>query len=111
MKMFYGIIFIITAQIISFVQLQFQGKYEWFRDNTFWLVFLGLPSSYLFIYSTKFINEYTGQTWPGRLIGQSIGTVLFAVLSWFIFREPITLKTGICILLALIVVLIQIFWK
>ena len=106
-----GVVLIVIAQILSFLQLQSQSKFQWAKDNSFIMMLLGLPIGYLFINSTRLINEVTGQSWPGRLIGQAIGIVMFSIMSWLIFREPLTMKTSVCIVLALCVVMIQIFWK
>ncbi len=111
MKLIYGIIIISIAQVIAFLQLQGQSRWVWAKENAFILMFLGLPISYLYIRSTGLINDYTDQTWPGRLIGQSIGVIIFALLSWLVFKEQMTLKTMICVCLSLTVILIQIFWK
>lgn len=111
MKLLYGMGLITLAQIISYLQLQGQGKWLFFKENPYLIMFLGLPIGYLLIMSTSNINEYFGATWQGRLIGQGIGVIIFALMSFLLFREQITIKTGICITLALIIILINIFWK
>lgn len=102
---------ITVAQVISYLQLQGQGKWQFFKDNPFIIMFLGIPIGYLLIQSTSNINSFFGATWQGRLIGQGIGVIIFALMSYFMFKEPVTLKTGVCITLALTIILINIFWK
>ena len=46
-----------------------------------------------------------------RLIGFGIGIIIFVVLSMLLFKEPLTLKTLTCLLLAASILLVQIFWK
>jgi len=111
MKLINGMLIVALAQVITFIQLQGQGRWPWIRDNQWIMVLIGLPISYLFINSTRLINEATGAAWPGRLIGQGIGIVIFAIMSWLLFKEPVTTKTAVCIILASCVILIQIFWK
>lgn len=111
MKLILGMFLITLAQVISYLQLQGQGKWQFFKDNPFIIMFLGLPIGYLLIKSTGNINDYFGATWQGRLIGQGIGVIIFALMSYFIFKEAITVKTGICITLALVIIIINIFWK
>jgi MFS superfamily sulfate permease-like transporter len=111
MKLLNGIGIIIIAQIISFIQLQGQVKWTWAKEHPLLMAICGLPIGYMFIKSTAIINEVTGETWPGRLMGQAVGIVIFSIMSWILFREPLTIKTGVCIALALSVVVIQIFWK
>jgi hypothetical protein len=49
--------------------------------------------------------------WPGRFIGFGLGMMSFALLTYFLMNETMTMKTWISIGLALILVSIQIFWK
>lgn len=105
---FYGLI----AQVITFMQLQGQMKYSILKNNTWFVVLLGLPISYLFMISVKhFVAAYDGQIWPSRLIGFGIGVVVFGLMSHWLFKEPFTLKTLICLGLGSLIVLIQILWK
>jgi len=45
------------------------------------------------------------------LIGFAVGVIVFAVLSHFVMKEPFSLKTIICLVLASAILIIQIFWK
>jgi hypothetical protein len=111
-KLFYGILIGICAHILSFCQLQGQFKIPFLKENVWAVVALGIPISFLFVYSVKFmVAHYDGEIWPSRLIGFSIGTIIFTVLSHFFFGEVINLKTGICIALSASILLIQLFWK
>lgn len=107
-----GVIFGVIAQIVTFFQLQGQIKYEWLKEHYWITVLLGIPISMLFMYSVKnMVIAFDGQMWPSRLIGFSIGAVVFTWLSWLIFKEPLTLKTIVCLILALGILVIQLFWK
>jgi multidrug transporter EmrE-like cation transporter len=87
-------------------------KYSILKNNTWFVVLLGLPISYLFMISVKhFVAAYDGQIWPSRLIGFGIGVVVFSLMSHWLFKEPFTLKTLICLGLGSLIVLIQILWK
>lgn len=111
MKLLYGMGLITLAQVISYLQLQGQGKWEFFKENPLIIMFLGLPIGYLLIMSTMNINGYFGTTWQGRLIGQGIGVIVFSLMSWFLFKEQMTIKTAICITLSLIIILINVYWN
>jgi multidrug transporter EmrE-like cation transporter len=107
-----GIFFGFLAQISTFFQLQGSLKYEWIKNHYWLTVLMGIPISMLFMYSVKnMIIAYNGQMWPSRLIGFSIGAVVFNWLSWLIFKEPLTLKTIVCLILAIGILIIQLFWK
>ena len=87
-------------------------KYSILKNNTWFVVLLGLPISYLFMISVKyFVAAYDGQIWPSRLIGFGIGVIVFGLMSHWLFKEPFTLKTLICLGLGSLIVLIQILWK
>ena len=112
MHLLKGILFGITAQIITFLQLQGQMKIEWFKNHPIIVAFLGIPVSLLFMASVKnFIIAYDGQMWPSRLIGFGIGTIVFTIMSYWLFKEPLTLKTLICLGLGICIISIQLFWK
>lgn len=100
------------AQIATFFQLQGSIKYEWLKNHYWITVLMGIPISMLFIYSVKnMIIAFDGQMWPSRLIGFSIGAIVFSWLSWSVFNEPMTIKTVICLVLAVTILLVQLFIK
>lgn len=111
-KLFSGIVFGIIAQIIVFFQLQGQLKYDWFKNNYWLVVLMGIPSSMFFMYSVKnLVLAYNGEMWPSRLIGFSLGAIVFTYFSWYLFSEPFTTKTIICLALALSILMVQLFMK
>lgn len=112
MNLLYGILISIAAHILSFFQLQGQFKIPFLKNNIWAVVLLGIPISYLFIYSVRYLVEYyDGQIWPSRIIGFSTGTIVFIILSYFTFNEAITVKTAICVALSVLILVIQLFWK
>jgi hypothetical protein len=107
-----GMLFGFLAQISTFFQLQGQMKYDLFKNHYWLVVLMGIPISMLFMYSVKnMIIAFDGQMWPSRLIGFSIGAMVFTWLSWVIFNEPITTKTFVCLFLSFVILMIQLFWK
>jgi multidrug transporter EmrE-like cation transporter len=111
-KLIIGIIFGIIAQIIIFFQLQGQMKFDWFKDHYWLVVLMGIPASMFFMFSVKnMVIAYGGQMWPSRLIGFAVGAIVFTCLSWYVFNEPITTKTIICLILSFVILGIQLFIK
>jgi hypothetical protein len=107
-----GMFFGFLAQVATFFQLQGPMKYEWFKNHYWITVSMGIPISMLFMYSVKnMVMAFDGQMWPSRLIGFSIGAIVFSLLSWSIFNEPLTTKTLICLGLAFAILLVQLFVK
>ena len=112
MNLLKGFIYGLIAQVITFLQLQGQLKYDILKNNTWFVVLLGLPISYLFMISVRhFVDAYDGQIWPSRIIGFGIGVVVFTLMSHWLFKEPLTPKTLVCLGLGTLIVLIQIIWK
>jgi len=112
MQIALGILWGLLAQIVTYLQLQGQIKFEWLKQNMWFGLLMGIPISFMFMMSVRnFVEAFGGQIWPSRLIGFGIGVFVFSVMSFIMFKEPITLKTGVCLLLGLGIILIQIFWK
>jgi len=112
MNFILGILLGVLAQILTFVQLQGQFKWEWAKDNPLYMSLLGFPLSMLYLGSVKhMVAHFDGNLWPSRLLGFAIGAIVFTAMSWTWFREPLTLKTLICLGLAVCIMAVQIFWK
>jgi hypothetical protein len=76
------------------------------------MTLIGIPVGYLVILASReMVSLYHGETWPNRIIGFSIGVIVFSFMSWLILKEPMTTKTIICLSLSFIILLIQLFWK
>jgi hypothetical protein len=111
-RLLLGIIFGIFGQIFSFLQLQGSIKYGWYQKYPIVILLSSIPAAWLYIKSVENLVHWgNGELWPSRLIGFGLGIIIFVSLSWLLFREPITLKTFICLMLSVSILLVQIFWK
>jgi len=111
-RLLLGIIFGIFGQIFSFLQLQGSIKYGWYQKYPIIILLSSIPAAWLYIKSVENLVHWgNGELWPSRLIGFGLGIIIFVSLSWLLFREPITLKTFICLMLSVSILLVQIFWK
>ncbi len=79
-----------------------------FWTSPSWMAIFGIPIGYLFFLATRFSYEHFGFTWNIRMIGFGVGTVVFGISSYLFLKEIPTLKTFICILLAVAIILIQV---
>lgn len=105
-----GIWLLVLANIINFVQIQGQFKYEWFKCNNFLVACLGIPISYLYIYAVKYlVEEFDGKMWPSRMLSFAVGTVMFTVMSKYWFGESPDTKTLISLILATIIIFLKIY--
>lgn len=110
----YGYVFFIytISQIFAFYQLQGHAWNKWIKENPFWMSVLGVPFTYYTIKAARMmIDSYEGQSWPNRLIGFGLGVVVFSIMAWFFLKEPMSLKTIICLVLSFCILLIQLFMK
>lgn len=112
MNFILGLLYGIAAQVLTFLQLQGQFKFQWAKDNPMYMAILGFPLSLLYLQSVKYmVAHFDGNLWPSRLLGFAIGAVVFMAMSWMWFKEPLSIKTLTCLALALAIMGIQLFWK
>jgi multidrug transporter EmrE-like cation transporter len=105
-----GILYGLVAQILTFIQIQGYVKYQTFKEHTWLVLLMGLPLSWLYMQSTKYlVLAGEGEIWPSRLVGFGVGIIVFTTMAYFLFGEPITMKTAISLLLAITIVCIQVF--
>ena len=108
----FGILYGLVAQIVAFLQLQGGIKWEWYPKYQFLLYALLLPLTWMYLKSVRyFIDAFDGEIWPSRLIGFSIGIIVFTLMSHYIFKEPLSIKTIVCLLLGFSIVAIQVLWR
>jgi hypothetical protein len=111
-KLIYGFLLFLLGQTLVWYQINGQFISTWMKEHPLAVSFLGIPISYTYIYATQYLVEaFDGDLWPQRLIGFSMGMIAFTFLTWLHLNQGITLKTGITLILAVIIVLIQVFWK
>ena len=107
-----SLILIIVGQVMAFLQLQGQFLVARLKDNVIIPIIIGIPVSYLLLKYTKYCAlAFDGQIWPGRLIGFAAGAIVFTLMSWLLMKEPISVKTFVCLMLAVGILGIQIVWK
>ena len=108
-----GLILFLVGQVGAWYQTNGQFISNWFKQHPFWTVAIfAFPVGYAYIEATRLIAEaFGGAIWPTRLLGFSMGILSFTILTYFHLGETITLKTGTILILALTIVLLQIFWK
>ena len=106
------IIYFFIAHLMTWFQLNGQFVWTWFRDHPLTLCLFGIPVSYFYIYATKYsFDAFNQLLWPGRLVGFAVGIISFAIFTSIFMGEGIKTKTTISLVLSLILVLIQVFWK
>ena len=108
----FGMLILFCTQAMAFVQTNGQFLWPWFAKNTVIVALvMGSTIGYGFIVSTMYITSYFDTIWPARILSFSLGVLSFTFLAWWLKGEAITMKTIVCLVLALVITLIQIFWN
>ena len=107
-EILFCVLILFFIQIVIWFQLNAQVKWDWFKDNYFLMSLLGVPISYALLYSTKYGFEgFGGLLWPIRLTGFAVGILSFTFITYLVMGEGVTLKTGISLILATVILLLQ----
>ena len=95
--------------VLIWYQLNSQLVWDWAKTSkSMWFMSLmGVHISVLFWYCTKFGYEGFGALWPVRFMGFATSMLTFPLMTYFYLGEAITLKTGITILLAIAIMILQ----
>ena len=95
------------VQIVIWYQLNGQLISTWCKEHPWTLSFLGVPISYALILCTQYGYRGFGELWPIRLMGFATGMISFPFITYLLLGEGITVKTGISIVLAAVIMVLQ----
>ena len=97
----------IISQILIWYQLNSQLVWKWAEGykSMMWMSLLGIPISMW--YCTKIGYIGFGSLWSVRFMGFATSMLVFPIMTYFYLGEPMTLKTIITILLAIIIMILQ----
>ena len=112
-KLLIAALLFIGGHICAWFQFNSQFVWEsWKNKQVLSVLIYSLPVSFFFIMGTKYAVEATERLWSSRLIGYGIGIIIFSILTYFFMKESIFApKTITCVILSIIIILIQVFWK
>ena len=96
-----------VANLFVWFQLNGQLKWDWWKENTWMVCLMGIPISYAFYKATHYGYLGFGELWPIRLLGFATGMITFPIITWLVLGEGVTLKTGLSLGLAVIIMLLQ----
>ena len=106
-EILYCVLILFFTQIVIWFQLNAQVKWDWFKDNYLLMSILGMSISYALMQSTRLGFQGFGELWPIRLMGFAVGIISFTFITYLVLGEGITLKTGISLVLATVILLLQ----
>lgn len=109
MKLLQFVSLLLVGHILIWIQSNGQLMWSSFRNNVFLVCLFGIPLSFMFINATRIgYDVFENELWPVRVIGFSIGTIVFTFMTYLFLGEAITAKTLICILLSVVIILVQV---
>ena len=107
-----GFFLFLLGQGMIWYQTNSQFFNQWCREHPYVMAAAGWPISLILIYASRYVVAgFDGLLWPGRLVGFASGMMVMALFTYIHMGESITMKTGVTLLLALAITLIQVFWK
>ena len=110
-KIFFTTLLFLIANVLIWYQLNSQLVWKWAEGykSMLWMSLLGIPISALLWYCTKWGYIGFGSLWAVRFMGFATSMMIFPIMTYFYLGEPMTLKVIITIILAVIIMLLQLF--
>ena len=103
-----SILLFLAAQTLAWLQINGQFVWPWAKNHTMLLSLIGVPISYLLMLASDYAYEgLDGKLWPGRFMAFAIGMFVFTILTSLLLGEGITVKSGVSLFLALIIIVLQ----
>jgi hypothetical protein len=100
------------GQIVVWIQTNGPLIWDWAKTYKTALMLLGVPITWAFMEATRYaVSGFGGLFWPGRFTSFVAGIFVFTLMTYFFRDEAINVKTGISLILAFCLILVQLFWK
>ena len=108
-----GLTFFLLGHILAWYSTNLQFISEWWKQRSLLLcIIISIPCGLVWFYGSKYMMEWSPQLWTARLTAFAISYITFPLMTWYYLSEsPFTTKTILCSLLALTIVMIQVFMK
>ena len=108
-----GILLLLVGNVIGWFQFNAQFVWDLWRDKPILTnMLLAAPMGICLWYAVKIIVSETGELWASKLIGFGVSNFVFAIMTYVFMKESMfTPKTLACLVLAVAIVVIQLFWK
>ena len=101
---------LVIANVIAWFQIQGQfmkGSIALFFSKDWVVIVLGVPIGWMLWRSATLSYQYFGAVWNIRMIGFGLGTMIFGVMTWAILDELPGWHTGISLVLAAAIIMLQ----
>ena len=105
-----GVSALILVHILVWVTTNLQLVDGWKDTDKIWWVIIGLaiPTSLVAAFATRQLYASLDSVWSIRFIGFGTSYLVFPIMTWLLLGESMfTLKTTLCILLSIVILMIQ----
>ena len=107
----YACILGILAQVGAWYQHNYQFLDKRYPPEWWGWYLLAIPLTWLFLKATYFgVNSFGGEIWPNRFVGFVLGIISYIILTSYHFKQPVTMKISVQLLLCFLILMVQIFW-
>tara|TARA_R110000824_G_scaffold287986_2_gene476008 strand:+ start:312 stop:653 length:342 start_codon:yes stop_codon:yes gene_type:complete len=113
MSYLWGTLFFTVGNILAWFQFNSQFVWPWWQNRPVLSnVIFAIPMGICFWYAVKNVVLASGELWTSKLVGFGVSNFVFAIMTYIFLKESIfTTKTMMCLFLASLIIVIQIFWK
>jgi hypothetical protein len=108
-----GILYFIVGNILAWFQFNSQFVWKWWENKPLFsnLIF-AIPMGICFWHAIRHVVLATGELWASKLIGFGVSNFVFGIMTYIFLSESIfTFKTLSCLILAMVIIGIQVYWK
>ena len=106
----FSIALFIVGNILAWFQAQFISEW-WYEHPITTVLMYSIPTSFAFYFGWRYAVEFTGSLWSARMLGFGVSTIIFGILSYTLMNEGLSVKNGLCLILSIAIILIQLLWK
>lgn len=100
----------VIGSIMTFIMHNLQFVDEAYKNKQIYLILiLSYPISFAYYYAwTHFVTANEGSVWSAKFIFFGLSYLVYPVLAYIVLNQsPFTLKTALCVLLSVLILVIQ----
>jgi hypothetical protein len=102
----------VLAQGSAWLQHNLQFKYPKLGPEWWGWYLAAIPITWLFLKSTQLgVQGFGNSLWANRFLEFSIGIIVYAILTQYLFNQPMTSKIWVQVGLCVVIICVQVLWK
>ncbi len=106
-----SLLLLLIGNVLVWFQSNSQFIWKWWYDHPLTTIFIySIPTAIAFYFGWRYAVEAMGSLWSARMLTFGISTIMFAIMSYVMMGEGLNLKNGVCLVLSMIIIVIQVMW-